>query len=231
MGMVGGRPARPWVGTRRGAGVPRGAGVLRRAAVLLVVLGLVSCSGDDEPSQDANPAGTAPAASGTAGSTPGTGSAVPPAPALPVLASRDASVKEIPVRVDLNELLVEGRVTRLTFTARNLEPLVPGRTPKRWQIAAFFNDGLDQKKTGASPDDTFSVDGVYLVDGAGAKRYLAARNASQGCVCSGDLSRTFVSPSSGVVLTTLFAALPAGVNAVDVVVPGFGSFNGVKVSR
>jgi hypothetical protein len=199
----------------------------------LVVVSLAGCSGDDEPG---NGTPTGPAASGSApgggGATPGsTASAAPAAPALPVLASRDTSVKEIPIRVEVNELRVEGRVTRLTFTARNLEPLVPGTAPKRWQIATFFNDGLDQKKAGASPDDSFSVDGVYLLDSAGAKRYLAARNAAQGCVCSGGLSSTFVSPGSGVVLTTVFAALPAGVEQVDVVVPGFGSFNGVKVSR
>lgn len=213
----------------RRAGRPR-----LRAGLLaaLVFLTLAGCSGDDEPSGDRSSRAPAPTSAGGPTAGPGgSASAVPAAPGLAVLASRDASVKELPVRVEVNELRVEGRVTRLTFTARNLEPLVPGQPAKRWQIAAFFNDGLDQKKAGASPDDTFSVDGVYLLDAAGGKRYLAARNAGQGCVCSGDLSRTFVSPSSGVVLTTLFAALPAGVGAVDVVVPGFGSFNAVPVNR
>jgi len=209
------------------------------SAVLLaagtLVLTLAACSGSDgSNAQSGGPAGgSSTSSAGAAASTGGpAASAGAAAPALAVLASRDASFQEIPIRVDVNELRVEGRVTRLTFTARNLTPVpAAGEPSQKWQIASFFNDGINQKKAGASPDDAFSVDGVYLLDSAGAKRYLAARNPSQGCVCSGDLSNTFVSPSGGVVLTTLFAALPAGVDSVDVVVPGFGSFNGVAVSR
>ena len=192
------------------------------AAVLLSTI--TACSGDDGGSPSSPTSAAASGSPSTAAEVPAT------APALPVLASRDATVKELPIRVDLNELRVEGRVTRLTFTARNLAPVVPGQAPRRWQIGAFFNDGIHQQ-SGVGTDDTFSVDGVYLLDATGAKRYLAARNANQGCVCSSDLSSTFVSPDSGVVLTTLFAALPPQVTSVDVVVPGFGPFNGVAVSR
>ncbi len=215
-----------------------GVGLIVTAILALVV---AACSGEDGGS---DPGGTRPSAAGQSGSNSGaSGSATSSgAPAtsgsataggeasLAVLASRDGTDKETPIRVDLNELRVEGRVTRLTFTARNRAPVVPGQSPRRWQITTFFNDGINQK-TGVSADDAFSVDGVYLLDPAGAKRYLAARNASNGCVCSGDLGNTFVSPGSGVVLTTLFAALPAGVDSVDVVVPRVGSFNDVAVSR
>jgi len=200
-------------------GIVRSGQTAMAAAAAALLLAVTGCSGDSGASP--------PASSGTAsGASTATASA-----SLPVLASRDASVKELPVRVDINELRVEGQVTRLTFTARNLAPVVAGQTSDRWQIGTFFNDGVTQTKSGGAPDDAFSVDGVYLLDSAGAKRYLAARNAAHGCVCSGDLSNTFVSPASGVVLTTLFAALPADVDSVDVDVPGFGSFNGVKVSR
>jgi hypothetical protein len=190
-----------------------------------VVLALAACSGDgDEPSTG----GSSTRAGAPAGTPAGQPSS---APALAVLASRDAVFQEIPIRVELNELRVEGRVTRLAFTARNLAPVEPGRTPVRWQIATFFDDGINQTQRAASPDDTYSADGVYLLDGANAKRYLAARNADRGCVCSSALAGAFVSPGSGVVLTSFFAALPAGVTAVDVDVPGFGSFGAVPVSR
>jgi hypothetical protein len=210
----------------------RSTGDLRRsvtvlAAGLVLVSALTGCSGDEEKPAPPNGSATSAGPSAGAGPTASTG----PAAELPVLVGRDAKVKDVPIRVDLNELTVEGRVTRLTFTARNLAPVVPGQSSNPWQIATFFNDGLDQKKAAAGPDDAFSVDGVYLVDRAGAKRYLAARNADQGCVCSGNLSNTFVGPSSAVVLTTVFAALPAGVDTVDVVVPGFGPFSAVPVSR
>lgn len=202
-------------------------GMVRRLVGLTVAamlsVALTACSGDDGGSSEAP----------TTGSSAGAAivSAPPGSPALPVLASRDASAKELPIRVDVNELRVEGRVTRLTFTARNLATVEPGESPDRWQITDFFSDGISQRKEGAAPDDAFSVDGVYLLDSAGAKRYLAARNAAKGCVCSGDLSDTFVSPGTAVVLTTIFAALPEGVDKVDVVVPRVGSFNGVAVSR
>ncbi|HST84689.1 MAG TPA: hypothetical protein VLL08_23325 [Kineosporiaceae bacterium] len=204
----------------------------QRGSALILAAILIStvaaCSGDDGDSPSSSTSASAPISRSSAAA--GSPSAAA-APALPVLVSRDATVKELPIRVDLNELRVEGRVTRLTFTARNLAPeAVPGRAPRRWQIGTFFNDGINQQ-TGAAPDDAFSVDGVYLLDAGGAKRYLAARNAAKGCVCSGNLSSTFVSPGSGVVLTTVFAALPTEVTSVDVVVPGFGSFNGLAVSR
>jgi hypothetical protein len=195
------------------------------ATILALTAG--ACSGDN--SGDQEPSARPPGSTGGA-ATPAAPDTSAGAPALPVLASRDASVKATPIRVELNELQVEGRVTRLTFTARNLAPAVSGQSARGWQIATFFNDGITQK-SGAASDDAFSVDGVYLIDPAGAKRYLAARNATKGCVCSTDLGDTFVSPGSGVVLTTLFAALPAGVTSVDVVVPGFGPFNDVAVTR
>jgi hypothetical protein len=203
-----------------------GVGLILAAIVISTV---TACSGDDggTPSTSTSAAAAGSVSPAAAGSP----SPAAAASALPSLASRDATVHELPVRVDLNELRVEGRLTRLTFTARNLAPTAePGQAPRRWQIGMFFNDGIYQEP-GAATDDTFSVDGVYLLDTSGAKRYLAARNAAKGCVCSSNLSSTFVSPGSGVVLTTVFAALPAEVTSVDVVVPGFGSFNGVAVSR
>jgi hypothetical protein len=205
--------------------------LLLAAVVVLSSLGLAACSGDDDPSP-ATPTGAR--ASSAAGQPAATATATaaetaPPA-ALAVLASADGTAKETPLRLEVNELRVEGRVTRLTFTVRNLSPVVPGQSPDRWQIATFFNDGLNQKK-GATPDDTFSVDGVYLLDSAGGRRYLAARNATQGCVCSGNLAGTLVSAGTGVVLTSVFAALPAGVESVDVVVPGFAPFTKLAVSR
>jgi hypothetical protein len=232
MGLIQSRSARRRLGNGRRS--------VRVIVAAMIVATLASCSGSDggEASSPGSSAGSAPgAATGNApGSTGGpaataaaTGVA---APKLAVLASRDAADKETPIRVELNELRVEGRLTKLTFTARNLAPVPPaGRSPDRWQIGAFFNDGINQKNIVDSSYDTFSVDGVYLLDPAAGKRYLAARNATQECVCSGNLASTLVSPGSGAVLTSLYAALPAGVNSVNVFVPGAGSFDGVAVSR
>lgn len=173
--------------------------------------------------------------SGQASVTPAAAASSSPAseaPALPVLASRKSSAGDIPIQVELNQLRVQGRVTELTFTARSLLPEKSTSGASRsWQIANFFSDGVYQQKQGSQSEDSFSVDGVYLLDPVGAKRYLAARTASGGCVCSGDLVGTFVNEEQAVVLATVFSALPANVNVVNVYVPKLGIFEDVPVTR
>ena len=150
---------------------------------------------------------------------------------LPVLAAKEKRARSIPLRVSLNELRVTGRLTRLVFTATNL--LEPGSS-NSWQIANSFGDNVSQMRSDDSREytqDYASVDGVYLIDPAAGKRYLAARTKDGACVCSDNLSSTLVDAGNSIVLNVLFQALPAEVRKIDVYVPGFGTFEDVQVAR
>lgn len=135
----------------------------------------------------------------------------------PVLASLQGFDHRSPVQVDLNDLQVTGQGTWLQFTARNTDP-DPAST-NSWQVAGFF------------ADSGLTVDGITLVDTKNSKRYLAARTDQNECVCSTNLAGTFISGGKGVVLYSLFAALPPEVDTVDVVVPKLGTFSGVRPGR
>jgi hypothetical protein len=200
------------------------------AAAALSTAACTSSSSGSSGSATGSSTGTAASAAGAAVASASPGA---PAPALPVLGGREATVDGTRLRVDLNELRVEGRITRLNFSVNNLDPDPnPGSSSTRFQIAQHLSDGIFQasgQQTAAGDGD--SADGVYLVDTVNAKRYLAARTADGSCVCSTDLANQFVDPGHSLVLTVVYAALPAGVTAVDVDVPGFGSFPQVQVSR
>ena len=121
-------------------------------------------------------------------------------------------------------------MTELTLTARNTAVKSEDGGDPSWQLADVFSDGITQNPASMA-QDTFSVDGIYLVDGLGAKRYLPARTASGACVCSGDLAPVVLHAGDSVVLTTFFAALPAGIDTVSVSVPRFGTFDGTQITR
>lgn len=202
---------------------------LRRTATALLVplvvsgLALTGCS--QLTGGVATSSGPVPAASGS----PGQGSAaLKPlqSGALPVLATHDIGNAGVPASVDLNQVRVSGKVTQVTFTVHN------NGDDGIWSISSSFTDGLQQfdgSTVDAGPVDTTSVDGVYLVDAVNAKRYLAARTADGSCACSANLP--YVDAKGSLALTVLFAAPPAGVDAVDVYIPGAAPFSGVPVTR
>ena len=64
------------------------------------------------------------------------------------------------------------------------------------------------------------VRNVYLIDAAGRKKYLTIMDASNKCVCSGDLSHDLDSGKS-IPLWARFPAPPAGVTEVSAMFPHF----------
>ncbi len=207
-------------------------GIRLKAGATLAVLmaGLLSgCSGNSDHSGD--PASSAAAATPVSGGTPAIGTSPSPgatAADLPVLGSRKTSHRGLPIQVDLNEVRVNGKTMTITFTARNL---LPASSTGSWQIADFFSDGIYQKLADGTNELGLNADGVYVVDGPNAKRYLVARDPEGRCVCSADLSTVFVDPGQGVVLTAVLGAPPEQTTKVDVYVPHAGSFSGVAISR
>lgn len=209
---------------------------LRPAAGVLVALALVA--GCTAPATTPAPGASTPAAPG-ASAAPGTsaapstpaGSTTPAAGGAPsaqaALASKTADVNGTPARIDLLSVRVAGGLTTVELSVTNTGP------DKTFQVADSFSDKVTQRdqKADGSPSDDDSVDGVYLIDGANAKRYLPARNAQGSCVCSSGLSATFIRPGQTALFSAVFKALPAEMSNVAIYVPHAGTFDGVPVSR
>lgn len=74
------------------------------------------------------------------------------------------------------------------------------------------------------------LDGVSLVDAKNRKRYLVARDSKGDCVCDAGLGSKFVEGGAPLTLSATFGAPPEDVEALDVVIPSFGTFKDVPLS-
>jgi hypothetical protein len=75
-----------------------------------------------------------------------------------------------------------------------------------------------------------SVDGVYLVDLAGKKKYEVVRDSDKHCLCSRELPNTF-KPQSRTSLWAKFPAPAETVEKVGVVIPHFIPMDDVPLGR
>ena len=78
-------------------------------------------------------------------------------------------------------------------------------------------------------EGSHSVDGVYLLDLAGKKKYEVVRDADKHCICSHDIAP--VKPNSSLNLWAKFPAPPEGVEKIGVVVPHFIPMDDVPVGK
>jgi hypothetical protein len=108
--------------------------------------------------------------------------------------------------------------------------LLNGDEDDSWQISDAFDDGLYQKLDDGSPESGHVFDGVALIDPVGRKKYLVARDSDGNCVCSNNLSDTFVHPGAPVTLQATLTAPPPNVKKVDVVVPRVKTFHDVALA-
>lgn len=146
---------------------------------------------------------------------------------LPVVATRTGTNAAETYEVDLNGVLVQGRLMTVVFTVRSTSDGLLG-------LASVFDDGVSQPDPGGSPASTpnsFSTDGVYVLDPVNARRHLAAYDATGRCVCSTALNVTGLGPDAQVVLATVFTAPPDDVETVEVGIPSAGVFSAVPVTR
>lgn len=74
-----------------------------------------------------------------------------------------------------------------------------------------------------------SVDGVYLVDMAGKKKYEVVRDTDQNCVCSQNLSA--IASKSSANVWAKFPAPPDSVQKLSIVVPHFTPLDDVPLSK
>lgn len=190
---------------------------------------LSGCGGDDQPVSQEQPPASEETATGEDVATVDAGTdteATETAPAPEeALASRESTVDGLPVRLDIVELARTGETAALTLQLT----LVGGGASDSAQVAQTFDDGLSDI-TGGRGQDAFTLDGVSLIDADNAQRYLVARDSGGVCVCDGNLAGKFVEPDAPLTLSATFGAPPEDVEAVDVVVPSFGTFKGVPIS-
>jgi hypothetical protein len=144
------------------------------------------------------------------------------------VASRDGQIDGEAVRLEITDLVRSGSTTALTFELSVAETRA-GETEASAQIAQTFDDGLAEA-TGGKGQDSFTADGISLIDATNGKRYLVARDSGGVCVCDGNLASRFVEPAAPTGLSATFGAPPADVESVDVVIPSFGTFKNVPLS-
>jgi hypothetical protein len=99
---------------------------------------------------------------------------------------------------------------------------------------AVFNDGdkalsLNELMKADRTDDWHSVDGVYLLDSAGKKKYLVIRDSDQHCICSRNLP-DLPAKSSGNYWAK-FPAPPDSVEKIGIVVPHFIPMDDVALGK
>jgi hypothetical protein len=136
-----------------------------------------------------------------------------------VVASRTGGYDDVNARIDLISVRRSGSLATLRFTATNTSSTDPDDYEHEWRL------GTD---LGAGPGE-YAINGIYLVDPAHSKKYPTATDSGDDCVCS-STSGVSIAPSTSREFSATFAAPPADVNAVDVYVPGAGTFENVPVS-
>ncbi len=180
------------------------------------------------PDQALEGAGESTTTTGELGESSPESESGPGEPEAGGLASRVGQIDGDAVRLNVTELRRSGSTTALTFELAVEEPRAgeeePSPTP-----GDTFDDGLSEAN-GGKGQESWTVDGVSLVDAANRKRYLVARDSEGVCVCDDGLLSISVEPGSPVVLSATFGAPPADVEAVDVVIPKFGTFKDVPLS-
>lgn len=167
-------------------------------------------------------------ASPSSGPTPANSGMAPSATPEMALASAKVSFDGRPAVITLNQVIVQGGVTTLSYSIAN-----ESRTDDL-AIRSALNDGAIQRIPGTDKPvrgDIWAADGVYLVDGLNMRRYLPARDSSGVCVCTGNLHSATIDPGSTMGLTAVFRAIPPEVSVVDVFVPRAGMFTQVPVTR
>jgi hypothetical protein len=75
--------------------------------------------------------------------------------------------------------------------------------------------------------DFNSIGGVHLIDPVGKKKYFVARDSEGKCVCSQGIKD--IAPGASVNVWAKFAAPPAEVQKVSVIVPHFSPMDDVAI--
>lgn len=143
----------------------------------------------------------------------------------PPLATRAGQVRGQPVTLSIVSLNRTSATVELTIelTTTSSDDI---------QIADTFDDELNETITAPGATDLSgadTLDGIYLIDTVGAKKYPVARDSYNQCLCDTGLDNTYMTSAAPLFLSATFGAPPVSVNAVDVFIPHFGTFANVPL--
>jgi hypothetical protein len=128
-------------------------------------------------------------------------------------------------------LKAEGSISGASIVIQELKRDESNSVTLRFQMIndadAWFVNGRfrEMGNAKASHDE---VSGVHLIDNANKKKYLVVRDAAGHCACS---TLKKVEKGAKVNLWAKFAAPPANVEKITVVVPDFQPIDGVPITR
>ena len=75
-----------------------------------------------------------------------------------------------------------------------------------------------------------TVDGIFLVDVPGKKKYLVVRDSENHCLCSRGIERN-LGPNASLAFWAKFPVPPDSVQKIGIVVPHFAPMDDVPISR
>lgn len=193
-------------------------------ALASFLVGLVSCAKNEartlpEPSAASlvasAPADVAPtsAASAAAASTPAASTPASAAPAPTGIATADGETAGVTATVK--------ELKRSSGGTVSLKLVITNGSEKKLKTGYDFGDPDNQVR------DFNSIGGVHLIDPVGKKKYFVARDSKGKCVCSQEIKG--IDPGASINVWAKFAAPPAEVQKVSVIVPHFSPMDDVAI--
>jgi hypothetical protein len=119
----------------------------------------------------------------------------------------------------------DGETPGIRITVQELK-VVSGALMLKFTIE---NNNDREVSPAMSVSDTYSVDGIFLVDVPGKKKYLVVRDTDNRCLCSHDLPR--LAANTSVAFWAKFPPPPDSVQKIGIVVPHFMPMDDVPISR
>ena len=159
-------------------------------------------------------------------SPPSTASVPATAPAPTATAATAA-----PVPAAAGIATADGETPGVTVTLKELKRASGGTLSMKLVITNGSDKKLPIDYSLGDPEhsiaDYNSIGGVHLIDPVGKKKYFVARDAQNKCVCSQGLKD--VEPGASINAWAKFAAPPADVQKISVIVPHFAPMDDVAI--
>jgi hypothetical protein len=122
----------------------------------------------------------------------------------------------------------DGETPGLSIQVQELK-LVSGALMLKLTIKNDSDKPTDLTNTMSSAEGA-TVDGIYLIDVPGKKKYLVVRDSENHCLCSRGIERNLL-PSGSLAFWAKFPVPPDSVQKIGIVVPHFIPMDDVPISR
>jgi hypothetical protein len=122
----------------------------------------------------------------------------------------------------------DGETPGLSIQVQELK-VVSGALMLEFTLKNGSDQAVDLYST-MSGSEGQSVDGIYLIDVPGKKKYFVVQDTDNHCLCSRDINRN-VAPNGSEAFWAKFPAPPDSVQKIGIVVPHFIPMDDVPISR